>query len=116
MSILVSASGISKSFAARPLFNSITFAIESGERIGLIGPNGAGKSTLLRILASQTEPDLGTVSFQRGLRVGYLEQVPIFRPGQTVFQTVMEGAKDPDDWQSIARGQECISKLSLADL
>jgi ABC transport system ATP-binding/permease protein len=116
MSILVSAHILKKSFAARPLFDGITFSIESGERIGLIGPNGAGKSTLLRILAQQAEPDQGTVSFQRGLRVGYLEQVPTFKPGQTVFETVMEGAADPDDWEAIARGHECISKLSLDDL
>jgi ATP-binding cassette subfamily F protein uup len=116
MSILVSAHILKKSFAARPLFDGITFSIESGERIGLIGPNGAGKSTLLRILAQQAEPDEGTVSFQRGLRVGYLEQVPTFKPGQTVFETVMEGARDPDDWEAIARGQECISKLSLDEL
>ena len=115
MSILVSAHQLRKSFAARPLFEGITFAIESGERIGLIGPNGAGKSTLLRILASQASPDQGTVSFQRGLRVGFLEQVPAFKPGTTVFEAVMEGAKDPDDWSAVAKAHECMSKLSLED-
>jgi ATP-binding cassette subfamily F protein uup len=42
-----------------------------------------------------------------------LEQVPTFKAGVTVFQAVMEGAKDPDDWTSVARAQECMSKLSL---
>ncbi len=81
MAILVSAHNVRKAFAARPLFDGLTFAIETGERIGLIGPNGAGKSTLLRILASQASPDDGTISFQRGLRVGFLEQVPDFKKG-----------------------------------
>jgi len=115
MAILVSASEIRKAFAARPLFDSITFAIESGERIGLIGPNGAGKSTLLRILASQISPDEGKLSFQRGLRVGYLEQVPLFSPDATVHSTVMEGAADPYDWQCMALADEIISKLSLPE-
>jgi ATP-binding cassette subfamily F protein uup len=115
MSILVNAHLVKKSFAARPLFDGITFSIESGERIGLIGPNGAGKSTLLRILASQASADAGTVSFQRGLRVGFLEQVPTFKPGSTIYHTVMEGARDPDDWEAIARGHECMAKLSLSN-
>src|SRR4051794_11005658 len=114
MSILVSASGIRKAFAARPLFDAITFAIESGERIGLIGPNGAGKSTLLRILASQATPDEGKLSFQRGLRVGFLEQVPTFTPSATIHSSIMEGTSDPHDWQCMALAEEVMSKLSLS--
>jgi ATP-binding cassette subfamily F protein uup len=113
VSILLSAHRLRKSFAARPLFDDLTFSIEAGERIGLIGPNGAGKSTLLRILASKTSPDDGVLSFQRGLRVGYLEQVPIFREDSTVLSTTLEGSGDPDDWENIARAQTLLSKLSL---
>src|SRR2546423_449948 len=91
MGILVSAHLLRKTLAARPLFDGLTFAIESGERIGLIGPNGAGKSTLLKILAGQTSADQGTLSLQRGLRIGYLEQVPNFVSGLTVRQAVLEG-------------------------
>ncbi len=115
MAILISVSGVRKAFAARPLFDNLTFSIESGERIGLIGPNGAGKSTLLRLLASQASPDEGTISFQRGLRVGFLEQTPTFRKDATVHSTLLEGAADPDDWESIALADEIASKLSLLD-
>jgi ATP-binding cassette subfamily F protein uup len=115
MAILLSASNISKAFAARPLFDGITFAIESGERIGLIGPNGAGKSTLLRILASQASPDDGTLSLQRGLRVGFLEQSPKFTPGATVQASILEGTHDPYDWESVVKAEELMSKLSLGD-
>ena len=115
MSILISAAGLSKSFSARPLFNSITFAIESRERIGLIGPNGAGKSTLLRILAGQADPDDGKLSLQRGLKVGFLEQVPTFSKDTTVEASILEGAHDPDDWEYMAKAQEIMSKLSLND-
>ncbi len=113
MAVLVSAHDLSKAFAARPLFDSLTFAVESGERIGLIGPNGAGKSTLLKIIASQVQPDSGKLSLQRGLRVSYLSQIPEFKGGATVFQTILEGTPDPDDWESMALAQEYSSKLSL---
>ncbi len=76
MAILIAAKKISKTFGARPLFEDLTFVVESGERIGLIGPNGAGKSTLLKILSGQLGVDDGELSLQRGLKVGFLEQTP----------------------------------------
>ena len=113
MSILISAHQIRKAYGARPLFDALTFAVESGERIGLIGPNGAGKSTLLKILASQIQTDEGTLSIQRGLRVSYLEQTPTFKAGATIFESVLEGTLDPTDWECLASAREAISKLSL---
>ena len=68
MAILVTARGLGKSFAARPLFEGVGFTLAEGERVGLIGPNGAGKSTLLRILAGADSPDQGELSLRRGLR------------------------------------------------
>jgi ABC-type polysaccharide/polyol phosphate transport system ATPase subunit len=41
--------------------DSVSFAIKSGERIGLIGHNGAGKTTLLRTLAGIYEPTGGAL-------------------------------------------------------
>ncbi len=115
--ILVSAHNLRKAFASRPLFDGISFAIETGERIGLIGPNGAGKSTLLKMIAGRETVDTGTLSFSRGLRIGYLEQDPQFSEGATIMSTVMEGSpskgEDLSDWESIALADEMISKLSL---
>ncbi len=115
MAILVSAHQLNKSFAARPLFDGLTFSVETGERIGLIGPNGAGKSTLLRILAGRDTPDSGNLSLQRGLKVGYLEQVPQFKDGATIGSTVIEGTANPHDWECLARAQEALSHLALAE-
>lgn len=112
--ILVGADKISKAYTSKMLFENLTFSIESGERIGLIGPNGAGKSTLLKILAGQLSVDSGRLSTTKGLRVGFLEQIPRFNDGATVQSTVMEGAADPYDWEEISRAQEISSKLDLA--
>ena len=112
MSILVTASRLSKSFAARPLFDQLTFTIESGDRIGLIGPNGAGKSTLLRILASQIPPDQGTLSFQRGVRIGFLEQTPQFKKDATILSTLLEGSMTSNSDRIVP---ELISRFTFED-
>ncbi|HWP65817.1 MAG TPA: ABC-F family ATP-binding cassette domain-containing protein, partial [Candidatus Limnocylindria bacterium] len=71
---MLSLSGISKAFGGQQVLNDVTWAVSDGSRVGLAGPNGAGKSTLLRILASEIEPDRGTVALPKGARVGYLPQ------------------------------------------
>lgn len=115
MAILINAHQLKKSFGARPLFDGLTFSIDAGERIGLIGPNGAGKSTLLKILAGRETVESGTLSVQRGLKIGFLEQVPKFTAGATVQSSIMEASHDPFEWEEIARAQELMSKLSLTD-
>ena len=117
MAILATARGLTKSFSARPLFQGVGFTLAEGERIGLIGPNGAGKSTLLRILAGVDSPDSGELALRRGLRVGHVAQVPVFRPGQTVREAVLEPAEfvDADHrWQAEARADELIARLELS--
>ncbi len=114
---------MSKAFGARTLFSSLSFGIDTGERIGLIGPNGAGKSTLLSILAGETAPDDGTLATQNGLVIGFVAQVPRFSPGATVRETVLTAARAHRDhrhdeesdvaWKAEQKADEALSRLSL---
>jgi len=65
----------------RPLFESLSLTISTGDRLGVVGVNGTGKSTLLRVLAGVAEPESGTVRRGRGVRVGFLDQQPVLPPG-----------------------------------
>src|SRR6516165_2950006 len=94
MSLLLSANELAKAFGPRPLFTGLTFDLRASERIGLIGPNGSGKTTLLKLLAGIEEPDAGTRSQRRGLRLGYLPQVDVFGPAQTVREVVLGALMD----------------------
>ena len=47
---LLSASGLTKSFGDRVLFENAAFAVEKGDKIGFIGANGVGKTTLFKII------------------------------------------------------------------
>lgn len=117
MAILIQAQNLSHAFGGRPLFTGLNFTIESGDRVALIGPNGAGKSTLLRMIAEHTQPDSGELIRGRGLRLGYLEQIPVFTPGHTVEEAVLAplGGKEvaEEDWQRHAYAMQMMTKLGL---
>jgi ATP-binding cassette subfamily F protein 3 len=61
--------------AGRPLLESATIHLPSGQRFGLVGRNGTGKSTLLRLIAGELQPDEGSLRLQAGVRIGVVAQV-----------------------------------------
>jgi len=76
------------------LLDGASFALESGERVGLIGRNGTGKSSLLKVLAGLERLDEGLVQATQGLRIRYVAQEPVFTVGATVFDSVAEGVAE----------------------
>jgi ABC transport system ATP-binding/permease protein len=112
LSTLVSVRELSHRFGARPLFEGVTFTLAEGERVGLIGPNGAGKSTLLKIVANALLPDQGEVVRRSGLRVAYVEQVPVVF-GSTVREAVKAGLGLRTGADGDARVSEWLNKLEL---
>jgi ATP-binding cassette subfamily F protein uup len=89
--LLLSCEAITKAYGARPLFSELSLGLRRGDRVGLIGPNGSGKSTLLRILAGIEEPDGGSRTVRRLVRVGYVAQDPALPADLTVEAAVGEG-------------------------
>ena len=71
------------------VLSDVTLTVGPGECVGVIGPNGVGKSTLLQLLAGRLSPDAGTVTrIPPSATVGYLDQEPDPRPGETVRTTL----------------------------
>ena len=62
------------SFGREVLFESFSFRIARGDRIGLIGKNGAGKSTLLKIFSGENSPSNGNFTIEKNCSIGYLPQ------------------------------------------
>jgi ABC transport system ATP-binding/permease protein len=91
---ILSLEEISKRYRETPLFEAVTFGLDSNEKVGIIGANGSGKSTLLRIIARLEEPDTGRVSLTRECAVAYLPQNPQFNPDQTVLDAVFAGGNE----------------------
>ena len=80
---------LTKSYGDRILFDSITFGINEGDKIGIIAKNGTGKSTLLRIISGTESPDDGKITFRNDLRVGILDQLPEFASNSTVLESCL---------------------------
>jgi ABC-2 type transport system ATP-binding protein len=59
---MIKVKNFSKSYEGQEAVNSLSFAVEAGEILGLIGPNGAGKTTTLRTLAGILQPSSGVLS------------------------------------------------------
>lgn len=58
----------------KTILRDISVAIDKEDFITVIGPNGAGKSMLLKCLMGFYRPDSGTVTRQKGLKIGYVPQ------------------------------------------
>ncbi|MHC1722694.1 MAG: ABC-F family ATP-binding cassette domain-containing protein [Aminipila sp.] len=92
--ILLNAANISKSYTENPLLTDLSFSIHEGDKIGFIGVNGTGKSTLLRIAAGIEEADEGTITMTKGVRTGFLPQMPVFDSENTILEQVAEILKE----------------------
>jgi ABC transport system ATP-binding/permease protein len=112
--ILLSCESISKRFGVKPLFTDLSIALSEDDHVGLVGPNGSGKSTLLKVLAGLEEPDEGTRSMRRHVRMGYVPQEPAFSEGQTVeealAQVLTDEGLDPHE-----QGSRIAKALSIGE-
>ncbi|MDX6544978.1 MAG: energy-dependent translational throttle protein EttA, partial [Gaiellales bacterium] len=72
--LVIDASGVSKGFGDRLLFEDLTFSLPPAGIVGVIGPNGAGKTTLFRMIAGQETPDSGELRLGDTVQLGYVDQ------------------------------------------
>ena len=74
MSVLLSVENLRKAFRVNPerpgapkqllrAVDGVSFALQSGETLGLVGESGCGKSTIAKLLLRLIEPDAGTIRF-----------------------------------------------------
>ncbi len=71
---VITAESMCKGYAGVTVFEDIDFDLGRGERLLVLGLNGAGKTSLLRILAEETEADLGDFEFGYQVQAGYYAQ------------------------------------------
>ncbi|MHC5353407.1 ABC-F family ATP-binding cassette domain-containing protein [Myroides sp. LJL115] len=101
---------LSVSFSGEYLFESVTFRIGAGDRVGLVGKNGAGKSTMLKLLSGEMEADTGGIAFEKDLSIGFLRQDIDFIPGRTVLDEAYQAF---DEIKKVESQLEQINKELL---
>ncbi|MDC8449250.1 MAG: ABC-F family ATP-binding cassette domain-containing protein [Nitrospira sp.] len=110
--MLLSCESLGKSYGVKPLFTDLSLGLCEGDHVGLIGPNGSGKSTLLKVLAGLENPDCGTRSVRRQLRIGYVPQEFSFGAQHSVedalSQILLDEGLDPHE-----HGARLAKTLSL---
>lgn len=106
---------LTKSYGDRMLFDSVTFGINEGDKIGLIAKNGTGKSTLLRIVSGVESPDSGSVIIRNDLRIGVLAQIPMFEKGLSIMDNLLATVKpeEHEEWGHEDRIRQMLSQLGI---
>ncbi|MBL7809509.1 MAG: ABC-F family ATP-binding cassette domain-containing protein [Saprospiraceae bacterium] len=85
---------VTKSYGEKVLFQNISLHIDKGQKIGLIAKNGTGKTTLMRVIAGKegSEGEGAKITLRKDIRIGWLDQEPIFPPGMDVLSAVLDPA------------------------
>lgn len=92
--MILSCRGICKEFPDQKVLSEVSFHIEDREKAALVGINGAGKTTLLRIIAGETAPDAGEVTFAKGKTFGYLPQDAGLAGENTIYEELLSVRAD----------------------
>jgi ABC transport system ATP-binding/permease protein len=124
----VSAEGLGKSYGVKPLFDNISFHIESGDKIALIAKNGTGKSTLLKILAGKETAEAGKLWISKEINVVFFEQEPQFQEELSILDNIFhhpnpvttaikafEAASETEDTDALMDAIEQMDHLNAWD-
>lgn len=130
--ILVSVSGIRKSYGSLEVLKGIDLTINRGEVVAIVGASGAGKSTLLHIIGTLDTPDSGQVVIDgvdvfayaaaelaafRNRSVGFVFQFHNLLPEFTAIENVMIPALIAKQHvrKAETRASELLALLGIAE-
>jgi len=87
---VLSVEKLAKRYGPRQLFEDVSFGLEKGQKTAIVARNGTGKSTLLKCIAGVEKPDSGIVTFNKGIRVGYLDQNVVMDSPRSVVDEMLD--------------------------
>jgi branched-chain amino acid transport system ATP-binding protein len=120
--------GLTKSFGAVTVADSLSYDLAQGEALGIIGPNGAGKTTMFNLITGTLSPDSGEIRFQgqdvtshnaaRRCRAGMARSFQVPQPfsGMTVFENAMIAATQAAGLSGRAAETLCLEVLEQTEL
>lgn len=91
---VIEATGVSKAFGDKLLYENLNFKLPPAGIVGIIGPNGAGKTTLFRLIMGEEKPDSGEFKVGPTVKVAYVDQAhEQVNPEDTVFDAITGGTE-----------------------
>ena len=91
---VIEATGLTKSFSNKHLFDNLNFTLPPNGIVGVIGPNGAGKTTLFRLIMGQEKPDAGSFEVGETVKIAYVDQTHHdLLPEKTVYEVISQGTE-----------------------
>lgn len=92
--VILTATNIEVHYGEQIILDKASLSVHEGDRIGLVGRNGAGKSTFLKNISGIQQPDSGEVSSKKDLVIGFLSQEFTLNETTTVYENILDGAKN----------------------
>ncbi len=71
---VIEATGVSKAFGSRLLYENLNFKLPPAGIVGIIGPNGAGKTTLFRMIMNEEKQTSGDFKVGPTVKIAYVDQ------------------------------------------
>jgi len=84
---VLEASGVSKAYGDKLLYEDLNFKLPQAGIVGIIGPNGAGKTTIFKMIMGEETPDAGNFSVGETAKIAYVDQTHSnIDPEKTIWQ------------------------------
>ncbi|MFY0603366.1 MAG: energy-dependent translational throttle protein EttA [Flavobacteriaceae bacterium] len=71
---VIEASGVSKAYGDKLLYENLAFNLPQAGIVGIIGPNGAGKTTIFRMIMGEETADKGSFTVGETAKIAYVDQ------------------------------------------
>ena len=89
---VIEASGVSKAFDDKLLYEDLVFNLPQAGIVGIIGPNGAGKTTIFKMIMGEEAPDKGNFNVGETAKIAYVDQAHSdINPDKTIWENFSEG-------------------------
>ncbi|MDY0097984.1 MAG: energy-dependent translational throttle protein EttA [Bacteroidales bacterium] len=111
---VIRASGVTKSFGGKLLFEKLEFSLPPNGIVGVIGPNGAGKTTLFRMIMGFEKPTSGDFEIGETVVLGYVDQAHSeIDPSKTVYEVISGGQNDIMVGNRLVNARAYVSRFNF---
>ncbi len=89
---VIEATGVSKAFGDKLLYEDLNFKLPPAGIVGIIGPNGAGKTTIFKMVMEQEKADKGEFKIGSTVKISYVDQThEALDPEKSVWEVITGG-------------------------